>query len=106
MTLNSKNALISLEALVPNQPVRVEDGSGRQICLILSDGTVRAYVDECPHRGHPISNGTCLDNGRLRCALHGWEFRVDDGSAVSPVSPFRLTTAAVRVLDGVVELAV
>lgn len=105
MTLTSNKPLIAFDALVPDQPTRVEDGEGRPICLVLSDGTLRGYVDECPHRGHPLSEGTCLDGGRLRCALHGWEFSVEDGSTVAPASPFRLVPAAVRVVDGYVEIS-
>ena len=105
MTLTDHKTRIALDALVPDQPTRVADGQGRPICLVLSDGELRAYVDECPHRGHPLSEGTCLDGGRLRCALHGWEFSVSDGSAIAPPSPFRLVPAAFRVVDGFVEIA-
>lgn len=105
MTLANHTTLISLDALVPGQPTRVEDSEGRPICLVLSDGMLRAYVDECPHRGHPISEGACIEGGRLRCALHGWEFSIDDGSTVAPASPFRLVPTDVRVVDGYVEIA-
>lgn len=104
MTISSQSTLIPLDALVPDRPMRVEDGEGRPICLVLSEGTLRAYIDECPHRGHPLSEGSCIDGGRLRCALHGWEFSVDDGTALAPASPFRLAPADVRVVDGYVEI--
>lgn len=97
--------LIALDALEPDRPTRIENAEGRPFCLLLSDGQLRAYSDECPHRGHPLSEGTCIDGGRLRCGRHGWEFDIDDGTTVSPASPFRLTPAEIRVVDGCVEIA-
>lgn len=104
MTLSSHKPLIAMDALIPDQPTRVADEDGQPFCVILSEGTVRAFVDECPHRGHPLSEGTCHEGGHLRCALHGWEFDLSDGSTVSPAAPFRLQRAGVRVVDGYVEI--
>ena len=39
----------------------------------LAGGEVRAFHDRCPHRFAPLSLGTC-EEGRLRCAYHGWAF--------------------------------
>ncbi len=38
-----------------------------------SDGGVVAAPDRCPHREAPLTLG-CVDDGKLRCAYHGWEF--------------------------------
>lgn len=105
MTPSSHTPVIALDALIPDQPTRVSGEDGQPICLILTEGTVRAFVDECPHRGHPLSEGACDQSGHLRCALHGWEFDLSDGATVSPASPFRLQHADVRVVDGFVEIA-
>lgn len=40
----------------------------------LGDGTVAAFLDQCPHRLAPLSLGTCDDAGTLRCSYHGWQF--------------------------------
>src|SRR5262249_62176725 len=37
-----------------------------------AEGMVRALEDRCPHRGVPLSLGTC-ERGRLVCAYHGMQ---------------------------------
>ena len=39
-----------------------------------SDGTWRAFVDSCPHRRVPLSEGRIEDDGTLHCSYHGWRF--------------------------------
>lgn len=53
-------------------PVRaVVDGTA---LAIFRDGAlVRALPDRCPHRGVPLSMGSCR-GGRLTCRYHGWTF--------------------------------
>ncbi|MBB2943966.1 phenylpropionate dioxygenase-like ring-hydroxylating dioxygenase large terminal subunit [Actinoplanes lutulentus] len=41
------------------------------------------FADRCPHRLMPLSAGT-VEDGRLRCAYHGWEF---DGSGACVTVP-------------------
>lgn len=36
-------------------------------------GAIHAWPDRCPHRGARLSLGR-IDNGRLECAYHGWQF--------------------------------
>lgn len=94
-----------LSSLTPDQPMGVTLPNGERVCLVLTGERVIAFADECPHRGHPLSEGGCKD-GVLRCALHGWEFSTEDGRAVSPASPFGLDLRAVRIgSDGSVEVA-
>jgi phenylpropionate dioxygenase-like ring-hydroxylating dioxygenase large terminal subunit len=50
---------------------------GRSIALFRDrDGRARALLDACPHRGFPLSLGSCVD-GALRCNYHGWRFAGD-----------------------------
>jgi phenylpropionate dioxygenase-like ring-hydroxylating dioxygenase large terminal subunit len=39
----------------------------------LGDGSVRAFLDRCPHRFAPLSLGSC-EGDTLRCGYHGWAF--------------------------------
>ena len=75
----------------------------REFCLLRTQDGVIAFEDRCPHRGHPLSAASCSD-GVLRCALHGWEFSIPDGAAVSPRAPFGLELMELRIVDGTVEV--
>ncbi len=57
--------------------LRVE-AMGRQLCVVWNDGKPRAYDDQCPHMGLPMTMGS-LDEGGIRCAYHGWLFDTDSG---------------------------
>ncbi|MFY9487927.1 MAG: Rieske (2Fe-2S) protein [Solirubrobacterales bacterium] len=96
------SAIIGLDALQTDQPTRVEV-EGRVICVLRTESELIAFEDRCPHRGEPLSNGSCRD-GILKCRLHGWEFATDDGMAVSPKAPFGLEMLDLRVSDGTVEV--
>jgi phenylpropionate dioxygenase-like ring-hydroxylating dioxygenase large terminal subunit len=39
-----------------------------------TSGTWRAFVDECPHRKVPLSEGRVEDDGTLLCSYHAWRF--------------------------------
>jgi len=47
-----------------------------------SEGTWRVFVDSCPHRRVPLSEGRIEDDGSLLCSYHGWRFD-GDGKAVA-----------------------
>ena len=91
-----------IDELPLNRPfaARLDD---RAICLIRTEHDLLAFEDRCPHRGHPLSEGKCVD-GVLRCALHGWEFAIPEGAAVSPRAPFGLALLESRIEDGNVEV--
>ena len=44
----------------------------------------RAFVDRCPHRLVPLSEGRLSDDGQLECPYHGWRF---DGSGQCTLIP-------------------
>jgi phenylpropionate dioxygenase-like ring-hydroxylating dioxygenase large terminal subunit len=46
-------------------------------------GEVAAFVDECPHRGAPLSLGR-LEGDELVCAFHGWRFGADGEATCIP----------------------
>jgi phenylpropionate dioxygenase-like ring-hydroxylating dioxygenase large terminal subunit len=39
--------------------------------------TWRAFVDQCPHRLAPLSEGRIAEDGLLECPYHGWAFAGD-----------------------------
>jgi nitrite reductase/ring-hydroxylating ferredoxin subunit len=73
------------------------------ICVLRTDDEVIAFDDRCPHRGHPLSAASC-EPGIIRCALHGWEFAIPGGEAVSPRAPFGLVLHEVRIVNQVIEV--
>lgn len=75
----------------------------RAICILRTADEVLAFDDRCPHRGHPLSAASC-EPGVLRCALHGWEFSIPEGQAISPRAPFGLKLHEVRIVNDVVEV--
>lgn len=81
--------------------VVIED---RPICVLRTEDDVIAFDDRCPHRGHPLSAATC-EPGLIRCALHGWEFSVPDGQAISPRAPFGLELHETRIVNDVIEVS-
>ena len=40
----------------------------------MTDGTIFALRDICPHRGVPLSYGRICDDRSVECAYHGWRF--------------------------------
>lgn len=57
-------------------PARVDVAGLPVVLFRAADGRPRALLDRCPHRGVPLSIGTCR-KGRIACAYHGWEFDGD-----------------------------
>jgi phenylpropionate dioxygenase-like ring-hydroxylating dioxygenase large terminal subunit len=68
---------VAEDAEVGTQPVAVvADGVPLVVLRPAVDAPPVVFADRCPHRLVPLSAAT-VEDGRLRCAYHGWEF---DGS--------------------------
>lgn len=50
------------------------------ICLTHYDGKYTALSNKCPHQGGPLGEGS-IENGRLRCPWHGWDFNPCGGDS-------------------------
>lgn len=72
--------------------------------IVLWDGPA-ALLDACPHRGAPLSGGTCRD-GTVVCPYHGYAFAPDGRCVHVPISgtaaPLRATPLPVRIVEGIV----
>ncbi|GAQ86885.1 pheophorbide a oxygenase family protein [Klebsormidium nitens] len=42
------------------------------------------FLDQCPHRLAPLSEGRIDENGHLQCSYHGWSFKGDGGCTCIP----------------------
>ncbi|MBW2525452.1 MAG: Rieske 2Fe-2S domain-containing protein [Deltaproteobacteria bacterium] len=47
--------------------------AGQTLALVRIGGKYAAIDDACPHQGGPLGEGT-VEEGRLRCPWHGWDF--------------------------------
>jgi nitrite reductase/ring-hydroxylating ferredoxin subunit len=79
--------------------------------LVVRRGAeVRAYVNRCPHAGHPLNlrphDFLTPDRTLLLCNSHGALFEIDTGLCVAgPCSGARLRPVPVEIRDGYVLLA-
>jgi nitrite reductase (NADH) small subunit len=75
----------------------------RSLLLARRNGTLHVLDDQCPHRGGPLHSGTLAD-GVVTCPLHGWSFKLEDGSSAgrglggATVIPVREANGRVEVL--------
>jgi phenylpropionate dioxygenase-like ring-hydroxylating dioxygenase large terminal subunit len=97
------------DADVGTRPVAVV-AAGIPLVVVrpVPGGPPVAFADRCPHRLVPLSAAT-LENGRLRCAYHGWEFDGSGACVELPSQPGHAPPRAdlapgprVRVADGTV----
>jgi nitrite reductase/ring-hydroxylating ferredoxin subunit len=66
---------------------------------------VRVYTNSCPHIGTPLDwapdRFLSHDKTRIICAMHGAEFRIEDGVCISgPCLGDRLESIMIQIKDG------
>ncbi|MFN4119336.1 Rieske 2Fe-2S domain-containing protein [Acidovorax sp.] len=52
-----------------------------------AEGVVRAFADQCPHRGARLSLGRVTTQGQLECPYHGWQFAASGQCTQVPALP-------------------
>lgn len=91
-------------ASLPPGKGRTVEVRGRRFAVWNVDGQYHAIDDTCPHRGAPLGAGV-LENGKVYCPLHGWEFDVKTGACQSnPARP--VNTYPTKEENGQVWIAV
>ncbi|HEY5959605.1 MAG TPA: aromatic ring-hydroxylating dioxygenase subunit alpha, partial [Polyangiaceae bacterium] len=68
---------VALSKALRNEPIASQLLEIPLVVYRTRDGQAAALLDRCPHRNVPLSIGKRTDEGTLRCAYHGWEFRHD-----------------------------
>jgi nitrite reductase/ring-hydroxylating ferredoxin subunit len=53
----------------------------RTLCVVNLDGEIYVMDNNCPHWGGPLGQGV-IENGKLRCPWHQWEF--DPRTGITP----------------------
>jgi len=84
---------ILFDSLTPGKPQRLEiDGVG--VCVARVGDEVFAVADLCTHSDASLAEGE-LNGFKLECWLHGAEFDIRDGAALTPPATVPLETFAV-----------
>lgn len=105
--------LALLQALTEGQPQAFTLGEGEwplRGMVVLHEGQVRAFVNQCPHAGHrldfPPGRFLTPDGTLLLCRSHGALFDKGSGECVAgPCIGERLRPLQVKVVEGQVQLA-
>lgn len=79
--------------------------AGREVVVCHTRDGVFALDNICTHAFARMDEGR-LRGVRLICPLHGASFDVRDGRALGAPASVPLATHAVRVVDGLIEIAI
>jgi 3-phenylpropionate/trans-cinnamate dioxygenase ferredoxin subunit len=88
---------LKLNDLTPGKPIKIEK-DGRAICVARVGDEVFAVDDTCSHSDASLSEGDVTDF-KIECWLHGAEFDLRTGEALTPPAVAPLKTYSVSV-DG------
>ena len=92
-------------AEIPQGSMQAKVLEGREIVICHTrEGGVFALDNICTHAHARMCEGR-LRATRLVCPLHGASFDVRDGRVLGPPAVVPLPTYPVRVVDGVIEVA-
>ena len=77
---------VALASEVGAQPLAVQLLESPLVLWRDGAGSVQAWADRCPHRGARLSLGR-IEQGRLECPYHGWQFAPDGHCIRVPALP-------------------
>jgi len=86
---------LKLSELTAGKPVKIEK-DGRAICVARVGDEVFAIDDTCSHSDASLSEGDVTDF-KIECWLHGAEFDLRTGEALTPPATSALKTFKVEV---------
>jgi 3-phenylpropionate/trans-cinnamate dioxygenase ferredoxin subunit len=86
---------LSFASLTPGKPVKLEK-NGRSICVTRVQDQVFAIDDTCSHSDASLAEGEVTDF-KIECWLHGAEFDLRTGEALTPpaVAPVKVYSVIV-----------
>ena len=69
---------------IPKLGARVIERQEGNIAIFrTAEDDLFALLDECPHKGGPLSQGI-VHGKKVACPLHDWKINLDSGEAVAP----------------------
>lgn len=86
---------MQLSELGDNSPIRVEI-DGKDVCVVKQGSEVFAIEDLCSHAEASLSEGE-VTPGKIECWLHGAEFDLRTGEALTPPATAPVKTFTVEV---------
>src|SRR5215470_1259157 len=92
-------------AEIPQGSMQARVLDGREIVICHTREGVFALDNICTHAHARLCEGR-LRATRLVCPLHGTSFDVRDGRVLGPPAVLPLPTHPLRIVDGIVEVAV
>jgi 3-phenylpropionate/trans-cinnamate dioxygenase ferredoxin subunit len=93
---------LKLSDLQENKPFRIER-NGVGICVAKVKGEVFAINDTCSHSDASLSEGDIVD-GKIECWLHGAQFDLKTGEAVTPPATIPVATYEVFIEGDLVKI--
>ena len=85
---------IAFDTLVDGKPIAIEV-DGTQVCVVKVADEVFAVADTCTHSEASLSEGEVTGN-KIECWLHGAEFDLKTGKALTPPATESLKTFNVK----------
>ena len=85
---------IAFDTLVEGKPVAIEV-DGTPVCVVKVADEVFAVEDTCTHAEASLSEGE-VTGGKIECWLHGAEFDLKTGEALTPPATQALKTFNVK----------
>ena len=85
---------LSLDQIAEGKPVRIEK-DGKTICVARVGDEVFAVADTCTHSDASLSEGD-VTGFKIECWLHGAEFDLRTGQALTPPATEALKTFNVK----------
>ncbi|WP_456413440.1 non-heme iron oxygenase ferredoxin subunit [Thiolapillus sp.] len=86
------------DELAPGQMKRIEAG-GKRLLLCNADGRFHVVDEMCSHEDYSLFLG-CIQNGRIKCSLHGSYFDLKTGRAETAPADKPICTYPVKIKDG------
>jgi nitrite reductase/ring-hydroxylating ferredoxin subunit len=121
VTATADRHVVAALAALPPGAMKLVTVKGRSVGVFNDDGRLRALRNVCPHHGAPLCRGkvggrmltssphvyeysAAPEERIIRCPWHGYEFRLDDGSAIADPTRMKVRTYRVEVENDEVVL--
>ena len=82
--------------LAPGQMKRITPG-GRRLLLCNADGRLHCVDEMCSHEDYSLYLG-CIQEGRIKCSLHGSYFDLETGEPTVEPATERIRTYPVEIV--------